>query len=215
MLLGLMLGAGAGTASAAGTAGTLDATFGSGGIVVTNLGLLRAVGAGLRRAREGQARIAMADRRRAQEAGRQLHPGRPVERLCRPGRQPAHRPAEFQRRRDGPADHRDPGAVMKLGIMGAGHVGGNIARRAALAGYDVTVRFARDQADLDALAAQIGGTAGEPSQAATAAAVTGSARVPSSRRAASPPQRWPRPGPHTSGTSRRPDSRARLEGRAS
>ena len=39
MLLGLALGSGAGTASAAGTAGTRDATFGSGGIVVTNLGV--------------------------------------------------------------------------------------------------------------------------------------------------------------------------------
>ena len=36
---GLMLGLGAGTASAAGTAGALDPAFGHGGIVVTNLGL--------------------------------------------------------------------------------------------------------------------------------------------------------------------------------
>jgi 8-hydroxy-5-deazaflavin:NADPH oxidoreductase len=57
---------------------------------------------------------------------------------------------------------------MRLGIIGAGHIGGNLARRAALAGYDVTVSFARDRADLDALAAEIGGTAGEPAQAATA-----------------------------------------------
>jgi 3-hydroxyisobutyrate dehydrogenase-like beta-hydroxyacid dehydrogenase len=34
---------------------------------------------------------------------------------------------------------------MRLGIIGAGHIGGNIARRAALAGYDVTVSFARDR----------------------------------------------------------------------
>jgi uncharacterized delta-60 repeat protein len=39
VLLGLALGSGAGTASAAGTAGTRDAAFGSGGIVVTNLGV--------------------------------------------------------------------------------------------------------------------------------------------------------------------------------
>ena len=38
-MLGLALGFGAGTASAAGTAGTLDSTFGNGGIVLTNLGL--------------------------------------------------------------------------------------------------------------------------------------------------------------------------------
>ena len=57
---------------------------------------------------------------------------------------------------------------MRLGIIGAGHIGGNIARRAALAGYDVTVSFARDRANLAALAAEIGGTAGEPADAATA-----------------------------------------------
>lgn len=57
---------------------------------------------------------------------------------------------------------------MRLGIIGAGHIGGNLARRAALAGYDVTVSFARDRANLDALAAEIGGTAGEPAQAAAA-----------------------------------------------
>ena len=57
---------------------------------------------------------------------------------------------------------------MRLGIIGAGHIGGNIARRAALTGYDVTVSFARDRAQLDALAAEIGGTAGEPADAATA-----------------------------------------------
>ena len=57
---------------------------------------------------------------------------------------------------------------MRLGIIGAGHIGGNIARRAALAGYDITVSFARDRGNLDALAAEIGGTAGEPAQAATA-----------------------------------------------
>jgi 8-hydroxy-5-deazaflavin:NADPH oxidoreductase len=57
---------------------------------------------------------------------------------------------------------------MRLGVIGAGHIGGNIARRAALAGYDVTVSFARDRAALAALAAEIGGTAGEPADAATA-----------------------------------------------
>jgi uncharacterized delta-60 repeat protein len=39
VVLGLALGFGAGTASAAGTAGTLDSTFGNGGIVLTNLGV--------------------------------------------------------------------------------------------------------------------------------------------------------------------------------
>lgn len=57
---------------------------------------------------------------------------------------------------------------MRLGIIGAGNIGGNIARRAALAGYDVTVSFARDRANLTALATEIGGTAGEPADAAAA-----------------------------------------------
>ncbi len=57
---------------------------------------------------------------------------------------------------------------MRLGIIGAGHIGGNIARRAALAGYDVTVSFARDRSGLAALAAEIGGQAGEPADAAGA-----------------------------------------------
>ena len=57
---------------------------------------------------------------------------------------------------------------MRLGIIGAGHIGGNVARRAALAGYDVTVSFARDRAKLDALAAEIGGTVAGPAQAAAA-----------------------------------------------
>jgi uncharacterized delta-60 repeat protein len=39
VVLGLALGLGVGTASAASTAGALDATFGNGGIVLTNLGL--------------------------------------------------------------------------------------------------------------------------------------------------------------------------------
>lgn len=57
---------------------------------------------------------------------------------------------------------------MRLGVIGAGHIGGNIARRAALAGYDVTVSFARDRSGLDALAAEIGAAAAEPADAARA-----------------------------------------------
>jgi 8-hydroxy-5-deazaflavin:NADPH oxidoreductase len=57
---------------------------------------------------------------------------------------------------------------MRVGIIGAGHIGGNTARRMALAGHDVIVSFARDQAGLAALAAEIGGTAAEPSAAAAA-----------------------------------------------
>jgi len=57
---------------------------------------------------------------------------------------------------------------MRVGVIGAGHIGGNVARRAALAGYDVTVSFARDRSGLTALAAEIGAAAGEPADAARA-----------------------------------------------
>lgn len=57
---------------------------------------------------------------------------------------------------------------MRLGVIGAGHIGGNLARQAALAGYEVTVSFARDRAKLDTLATETGGTVGEPAQAAAA-----------------------------------------------
>lgn len=55
---------------------------------------------------------------------------------------------------------------MRIGIIGAGHIGGNTARRLALAGHEVIVSFARDQAGLAALAAEIGATAAEPASAA-------------------------------------------------
>jgi 8-hydroxy-5-deazaflavin:NADPH oxidoreductase len=55
-----------------------------------------------------------------------------------------------------------------VGIIGAGNIGGNLARRLALAGHDVMVSFARDRARLAALAADIGATVGEPADAAAA-----------------------------------------------
>jgi predicted dinucleotide-binding enzyme len=58
--------------------------------------------------------------------------------------------------------------TMRIGIIGAGRIGGNVARRLALAGHEVTVSFARDRARLAALAAEVGGTVGEPSRAAAA-----------------------------------------------
>ena len=82
-------------------------------------------------------------------------------RLRRLGRLYGHRPAEFPRRGTAQLISRDRGAVMRLGIIGAGHIGGNIAHRAAQAGYDVMVSFARNRANLAVLAAEIGGTAGE------------------------------------------------------
>jgi hypothetical protein len=60
---------------------------------------------------------------------------------------------------------------MHIGIIGAGRIGGNVARRLVLAGHDITVSFARDQARLAAFAAEIGATVGEPSRAAAAEVV--------------------------------------------
>jgi len=57
---------------------------------------------------------------------------------------------------------------MGIGIIGAGNIGGNIARRLALTGHRVTVSFARDQAKLRALADQLGATAARPADAAQA-----------------------------------------------
>jgi len=56
---------------------------------------------------------------------------------------------------------------MRIGIIGAGNIGGNIARRCALAGHSVVVSFAHDEAKLAAFAKEIGGTKGSPEAAAT------------------------------------------------
>lgn len=55
---------------------------------------------------------------------------------------------------------------MRVGVVGAGNIGGNIARRLALSGHSVTVGFAHDQAKLAAFAKEIGATAGSPKGAA-------------------------------------------------
>ena len=55
---------------------------------------------------------------------------------------------------------------MRIGIIGAGNIGGNIARRLALAGHTVIVSFAHDEAKLAAFAKEIGATAGSPKDAA-------------------------------------------------
>src|ERR671930_2605801 len=60
---------------------------------------------------------------------------------------------------------------MRIGIIGAGRFGGNVARLLALAGHEITVSFARDQARLAAFAAEIGASAGEPSRSAAAEVV--------------------------------------------
>jgi 8-hydroxy-5-deazaflavin:NADPH oxidoreductase len=61
---------------------------------------------------------------------------------------------------------------MKVAVVGAGHIGGNVARRLAAAGHQITVSFARDREALSALADEIGAAVGTP-----AAAVTGAEAV--------------------------------------
>jgi predicted dinucleotide-binding enzyme len=54
---------------------------------------------------------------------------------------------------------------MRIGIIGAGRIGGNAARLFAKAGHDVLVSFSREPDKLEALAAEIGGRAGTPREA--------------------------------------------------
>lgn len=56
--------------------------------------------------------------------------------------------------------------MVRIGIIGAGHIGGNVARLAARAGHDVTVSFARDEAKLRALADEIGAEVATPAKTA-------------------------------------------------
>ena len=55
---------------------------------------------------------------------------------------------------------------MKIGIIGTGHIGGNVARLLSAAGHDIVVSFSRDRAALDTLAATIGVRSGTPAEAA-------------------------------------------------
>jgi predicted dinucleotide-binding enzyme len=54
---------------------------------------------------------------------------------------------------------------MEIAVIGAGRIGGNIARQLARAGHQLTLSFGRDQAKLEALAQEIGGRVGDPGQA--------------------------------------------------
>jgi len=56
---------------------------------------------------------------------------------------------------------------MKIGILGAGNIGGNLARLLAGAGHDVVISFSRDTAALGQLASEIGARAGSPAEAAS------------------------------------------------
>jgi predicted dinucleotide-binding enzyme len=60
---------------------------------------------------------------------------------------------------------------MRVAIVGAGRIGGNIARRLGAAGHDVTLSFSRDMDALRALAADIGARAGAPADAVASAEV--------------------------------------------
>jgi predicted dinucleotide-binding enzyme len=56
---------------------------------------------------------------------------------------------------------------MKIGVIGAGRIGGGIARQLADAGHDLKLSFSRDRAALEALAGAIAPTAsaGSPAEA--------------------------------------------------
>jgi predicted dinucleotide-binding enzyme len=57
---------------------------------------------------------------------------------------------------------------MKIGVIGAGRIGGNCARQAVKGGHEVMLSFARDRSKLEALAAELGERAavGSPQEAA-------------------------------------------------
>ncbi len=57
---------------------------------------------------------------------------------------------------------------MKIGVIGAGRIGGNCAAQAVKGGHDVMLSFARDESKLKALSDQLGGRAsvGSPREAA-------------------------------------------------
>jgi predicted dinucleotide-binding enzyme len=58
---------------------------------------------------------------------------------------------------------------MKIGIVGAGDIGGNLARQFVRVGHEVLVSFSREPSRLDELAAELGPQArvGTPGEAAT------------------------------------------------
>ena len=56
---------------------------------------------------------------------------------------------------------------MKIGVIGAGRIGGNCARQAVKGGHEVMLSFSREKAKLEAVAADLGGSAsvGDPADA--------------------------------------------------
>lgn len=60
---------------------------------------------------------------------------------------------------------------MNIAVVGAGRIGGNIARLLCRAGHQVTVTFARDERALQQLADEIGAAVATPSEAVAGAEV--------------------------------------------
>ena len=60
---------------------------------------------------------------------------------------------------------------MRIAVIGAGRIGGNIARRLREAGHELTLSFARDTAGLEALAGEIGAGVAAPAEAVADAKV--------------------------------------------
>jgi 8-hydroxy-5-deazaflavin:NADPH oxidoreductase len=58
---------------------------------------------------------------------------------------------------------------MRIGVIGAGHIGGNCARQAVKGGHEVMLSFARDPSKLAQLASELGHRASAGTVAETAA----------------------------------------------
>jgi len=56
--------------------------------------------------------------------------------------------------------------MTRIGIIGSGHIGGNLAGFLARAGHDIVISFSTDRGKLDTLAAESGARAGTPAEAA-------------------------------------------------
>jgi predicted dinucleotide-binding enzyme len=54
---------------------------------------------------------------------------------------------------------------VRVGVIGAGRIGGNAGRLFARAGHEVLFSFSRDHAKLEALTEEAGGVAGTPAEA--------------------------------------------------
>ncbi|MEU1708925.1 NAD(P)-binding domain-containing protein [Streptomyces sp. NPDC005706] len=67
--------------------------------------------------------------------------------------------------------HGLEGSVMKIGIIGAGNIGGNLTRRLTSLGHDVSVANSRGPETLKALAEETGATAVRAEEAAEGAEV--------------------------------------------